>query len=53
MNWRKSTYSSGGDGDTCVETATLPTRRAIRDSNAPPRAILTFPTPPSPPSSTT
>ena len=45
MNWRKSTYSSSGDGDTCVETATLPTRIAIRDSKAPTRTTLSFPTP--------
>ena len=45
MNWRKSTYSSGGDGDTCVEIATLPTRTAVRDSKAPARATLFFPAP--------
>ncbi|MFL4905855.1 DUF397 domain-containing protein [Streptomyces sp. MMS24-I2-30] len=44
MNWRKSTYSDGGDGDTCVEIAPLPTRIAIRDSKAPTRATLSFPT---------
>ncbi|HET9380992.1 MAG TPA: DUF397 domain-containing protein [Streptomyces sp.] len=43
MNWRKSTYSSGGDGDTCVEIAALPTRIRIRDSKAPARAPLSFP----------
>ncbi|MGW0336580.1 DUF397 domain-containing protein [Streptomyces sp. NPDC003011] len=42
MNWRKSTYSDGGDGDTCVEIATLPTRIAVRDSKAPARATLSF-----------
>ncbi|MEW2622802.1 DUF397 domain-containing protein [Streptomyces sp. NPDC048106] len=41
--WRKSTYSGGGDGDTCVEIAPLPTRVAVRDSKAPTRAVLTFP----------
>jgi hypothetical protein len=41
--WRKSTYSSGGDGDTCVEIADLPTRIAVRDSKTPDRAILSFP----------
>jgi hypothetical protein len=45
MHWRKSTYSGGGDGDTCVEIAPLPTRIAIRDSKAPTRATLSFPTP--------
>ncbi|WP_185806577.1 DUF397 domain-containing protein, partial [Streptomyces sp. RP5T] len=24
MNWRKSSYSDGGDGNTCVEIAPLP-----------------------------
>ncbi|NEA48170.1 DUF397 domain-containing protein [Streptomyces sp. SID10815] len=43
MNWRKSTYSSGGDGDTCVEIAALPARIAIRDSKAPARALLSVP----------
>jgi hypothetical protein len=45
MNWRKSTYSDGGEGNTCVEIAALPTRIAIRDSKAPTRATLTIPTP--------
>ncbi|GHB55946.1 hypothetical protein GCM10010377_53840 [Streptomyces viridiviolaceus] len=42
--WRKSTYSGGGEGDTCVEVATLPSRIAIRDSKAPTQAALSFPT---------
>ncbi|MDQ1047286.1 DUF397 domain-containing protein [Streptomyces sp. V4I2] len=45
MNWRKSTYSSGGEGDTCVEIAENPARIAVRDSKAPTRATLSFPTP--------
>jgi hypothetical protein len=53
MHWRKSSYSGGGDGDTCVEIAALPTRISVRDSKAPARAALSFPSPPSPPSSTT
>ncbi|MGW2488683.1 DUF397 domain-containing protein [Streptomyces sp. NPDC001606] len=44
-NWRKSSYSSGGDGDDCVEIATTPTHTSIRDSKAPARATLTFPRP--------
>ncbi|MFE9607940.1 DUF397 domain-containing protein [Streptomyces sp. NPDC006012] len=43
MNWRKSTYSDGGNGNTCVEIAPLPTRIAVRDSKAPARATLSFP----------
>ncbi|MFB7594573.1 DUF397 domain-containing protein [Streptomyces sp. NPDC056160] len=45
MNWRKSTYSDGGEGDTCVEIAALTTRIAVRDSKAPARAMLSFPAP--------
>ncbi|MGV9275679.1 DUF397 domain-containing protein [Streptomyces griseosporeus] len=43
-HWRKSTYSGGGDGDTCVEIAELPTHIAVRDSKAPARATLSFTT---------
>ncbi|MEU9388836.1 DUF397 domain-containing protein [Streptomyces sp. NPDC048324] len=43
MNWRKSSYSGGGDGDACVEIAALPTHISIRDSKAPARATLTVP----------
>ncbi|MFI8093148.1 DUF397 domain-containing protein [Streptomyces sp. NPDC086080] len=42
-NWRKSSYSGGGDGNNCVEIASSPTHIAIRDSKAPSRATLTFP----------
>lgn len=44
-NWRKSSYSGPGDGDSCVEIANGLTRVAIRDSKTPARATLTFPTP--------
>ncbi|WP_053635780.1 DUF397 domain-containing protein [Streptomyces sp. XY152] len=43
-NWHKSSYSGGGDGNNCVEIATSPTHAAVRDSKAPARATLTFPT---------
>ncbi|MFE0418541.1 DUF397 domain-containing protein [Streptomyces tendae] len=43
MNWRKSTYSGGGEGNTCVEIAELATRIANRDSKAPTRARLSVP----------
>jgi hypothetical protein len=42
-NWRKSSYSGAGDGDSCVEIANRHTRIAIRDSKTPARATLTFP----------
>jgi len=44
-NWRKSSYSGEGDGNSCVEIATTPTRVGVRDSKTPTRAMLTFPTP--------
>ncbi|MFI2375030.1 DUF397 domain-containing protein [Streptomyces sp. NPDC018964] len=43
-NWRKSSYSGPDDGNECVEIADTPTRVSIRDSKAPARATLTFPT---------
>lgn len=42
VRWRKSSYSGGGDGNTCVEIADLDTHIAVRDSKAPDRAPLTF-----------
>ncbi|MDG9728217.1 MULTISPECIES: DUF397 domain-containing protein [unclassified Streptomyces] len=45
MNWRKSTYSDGGEGDTCVEIAESATHIAIRDSKAPARAALSVSAP--------
>ncbi|MFD4262951.1 DUF397 domain-containing protein [Streptomyces sp. NPDC058534] len=42
-NWRKSSYSGPGDGNSCVETAHSPTLVAVRDSKTPARATLTFP----------
>ncbi|MFF7971890.1 DUF397 domain-containing protein [Streptomyces sp. NPDC007905] len=44
VRWQKSSYSGGGDGNTCVEIADLDTHISIRDSKAPARATLTFPT---------
>ncbi|WP_089099228.1 DUF397 domain-containing protein [Streptomyces hyaluromycini] len=41
--WQKSSYSSFGDGDSCVETANSPTRISIRDSKDPSAGTLTFP----------
>ncbi|MFE5394840.1 DUF397 domain-containing protein [Streptomyces sp. NPDC056568] len=43
--WRKSSYSGGGEGNACVEVAPGHPRTAVRDSKAPTRAVLTFPTP--------
>jgi hypothetical protein len=43
-NWRKSSYSGPDDGNECVEIANSPALIAVRDSKAPARATLTFPT---------
>ncbi|MFV8189325.1 MULTISPECIES: DUF397 domain-containing protein [unclassified Streptomyces] len=45
MNWRKSSHSGGGEGDSCVEIADVHPRIAIRDSKFPTRATLSFPAP--------
>ncbi|MER6737546.1 DUF397 domain-containing protein [Streptomyces puniciscabiei] len=42
VRWQKSSYSGGGDGNTCVEIAHLDTHIAVRDSKAPARATLDF-----------
>ncbi|MFE7210857.1 DUF397 domain-containing protein [Streptomyces sp. NPDC057611] len=43
IRWQKSSFSGGGDGNTCVEIANLHTHIAVRDSKAPARATLSFP----------
>lgn len=45
LHWRKSSFSGGGDGNTCVEIAPLRTRVAIRDSKHPTHGPLSFPAP--------
>ncbi|MET9455373.1 DUF397 domain-containing protein [Streptomyces canus] len=42
-NWRKSSYSGPGDGNSCVEVADDLTQVAIRDSKTPARVPLVFP----------
>ncbi len=42
-NWRKSSYSGEGDGNSCVEVATFPTHVVVRDTKTPARATLAFP----------
>ncbi|MEU0025317.1 DUF397 domain-containing protein [Streptomyces sp. NPDC006335] len=42
-DWRKSSYSGGGEGNACVEIANRTTHIAIRDSKTPARATLAFP----------
>ena len=40
--WKKSSFSGGGEGNDCVEIANLHTRVAIRDSKAPAQGALSF-----------
>ncbi|MBC2908235.1 DUF397 domain-containing protein [Streptomyces cupreus] len=42
--WRKSSFSGGGEGNDCVEISNLHTRVAIRDSKDRTRTSLSFPT---------
>ncbi|MEU5623922.1 DUF397 domain-containing protein [Streptomyces tendae] len=45
LAWFKSSYSSGPDGDSCVEVATTPSTIHVRDSkhrDASPRLALTL-----------
>jgi len=41
--WKKSSFSGGGEGNDCVEIAKLHTRVAIRDSKVPAKGMLFFP----------
>ncbi|MFF4838773.1 DUF397 domain-containing protein [Streptomyces collinus] len=41
--WRKSSYSGGGDGNACVELAARHMRIAVRDSKDPARGTISFP----------
>lgn len=42
--WRKSSFSSGGGDDNCVEAALAGTVAALRDSKNPSGPILVIPT---------
>ncbi|NEC86110.1 DUF397 domain-containing protein [Streptomyces sp. SID12501] len=43
LNWRKSTFSGGAEGNACVEIANQRSRVAVRDSKDPAHGSLTFP----------
>lgn len=46
LHWQKSTFSDGGDGNTCVELATTATRSIhLRESDTPGTHLTTTPTP--------
>ncbi|GAA0951084.1 hypothetical protein GCM10009574_062780 [Streptomyces asiaticus] len=40
VNWQKSSYSSAGDGNSCIELAFIGTTVALRESDEP-RTVLT------------
>ncbi|MEU9645062.1 DUF397 domain-containing protein [Streptomyces sp. NPDC048188] len=44
IQWQKSSYSGGGEGNDCVEVALDHPLISVRDSKTPARAVLTFPT---------
>jgi hypothetical protein len=39
--WQKSTFSDGGDGNTCVELAATPTTLHLRESDTPDAELTT------------
>lgn len=43
LHWQKSTFSGGGEGDTCVELAASPGTIHLRESDAPTAALTTTP----------
>lgn len=43
MNWQKSTFSDGSDGDTCVELATTRSRIHLRESESLATELTTAP----------
>ncbi|MET7649746.1 DUF397 domain-containing protein [Streptomyces sp. NPDC005486] len=44
-NWRKSSFSGGGDGNNCVELASTPTALHLRESDDPATVLTTTRTP--------
>lgn len=45
LRWQKSTFSDGGEGNTCVEVATTPTTLHLRESDDPTTILTTTRTP--------
>ncbi|MFF5305559.1 DUF397 domain-containing protein [Streptomyces sp. NPDC013161] len=41
LHWQKSTFSGGGEGNTCVELATTPTTLHLRESDTPGTELTT------------
>ncbi|WP_308403680.1 DUF397 domain-containing protein [Streptomyces niphimycinicus] len=43
VNWQKSSYSSAGDGNSCIELALIGTTVALRESDDPRTVLATTP----------
>ncbi|MGO4422728.1 DUF397 domain-containing protein [Streptomyces sp. NPDC000941] len=43
INWQKSSYSGQGEGDACVEVASMGDDIALRESDDPDRVVITTP----------
>lgn len=43
--WQRSTFSGGGEGNTCVELSAAPDEIHLRESDAPATHLRTTPTP--------
>ncbi|GHA15477.1 hypothetical protein GCM10010372_14010 [Streptomyces tauricus] len=41
LHWQKSTFSGGGEGNTCVELAATPTTLHLRESDTPDTELTT------------
>jgi hypothetical protein len=41
LHWQKSTFSDGGEGNTCVELAATPTTLHLRESDTPDTELTT------------
>lgn len=41
LHWQKSTFSDGGDGNTCIELAATPTTLHLRESDNPDTELTT------------
>ncbi|MEU5342033.1 MULTISPECIES: DUF397 domain-containing protein [unclassified Streptomyces] len=44
QNWQKSSFSGGGDGNNCVELASIPGTIHLRESDEPSIHLVTTPT---------
>jgi hypothetical protein len=45
LHWQKSTFSDGGEGNTCVEIASSPGTLRLRESEAPDTELTTVAAP--------